>query len=103
MHRNAAQIAGFTKSLWIGIYTQSGQGRPISECSIQCSNTQKLWVLNKQRQAFVQVVQQGQNRVPQTWLPITGLGGDDNRSSDLHQLSGISKKHFYQGRMGPSE
>jgi len=51
--------------------------------------SQQIWVLNEQWQAFVQVVQLGQNRVPHTWLLNTGPTGNDNRVSNLHQLSGV--------------
>jgi len=45
MHRNAAQIAGFTKSLGSCNHTQSGRDRPKSYCSKQCSyNSEVLGV-----------------------------------------------------------
>jgi len=50
--------------------------------------TQKFWALKEQWQACAQVVQLGQNRVPQIWLLNTGPGGYDNRVTDLHQHSG---------------
>jgi hypothetical protein len=53
--------------------------------------TQKLWVLNKQWQAFVQVVWLGQNRVPHTWLRYPGPSGYDNCASDFHQQSGVAQ------------
>jgi hypothetical protein len=53
--------------------------------------TQKLWVLNKQWQAFVQVVWLGQNRVPHTWLRYPGPSGYDNCPSDFHQQSGVAQ------------
>jgi hypothetical protein len=52
--------------------------------------TQKFCVLNKQRQAFAQVAQLGQNPVAYTWLLNTCPGGYDNRASDCHQLSGVA-------------
>jgi len=59
--------------------------------------TQKFWVLNVQRQAFVQVVWLGQNRVPHTWLLNTGPNGYDNRASDLYQLSGVAQMRVLHG------
>jgi len=61
--------------------------------------TQKLWVLNQQRQAFSQVVRLGHNRVPHTWLLNTGRGGYDNRTRDLHQLSGVAHMRVLHGSM----
>jgi len=61
--------------------------------------TQKFWVLNEQRQAFALVVRLGQNRVPHRWLLNTGLGGYDNRVSDLHQLSGVAQMRVLHGLM----
>jgi len=37
--------------------------------------TQKFWALNEKRQAFARGVRLGRNRVPHTWLVITGPGG----------------------------
>jgi SNF2 family DNA or RNA helicase len=37
--------------------------------------TLEFWVLNKQQQAFAQVVWLGQYRAPHTWLLNTGRGG----------------------------
>jgi hypothetical protein len=51
----------------------------------------KFWVLDEQRQAFTQVVQLGQKRVPHTWLLNTGHSGYDTRASDLHQLPGLAQ------------
>jgi len=51
--------------------------------------TRKIWVLNEQRQAFAQVVQLGQNRVPHTWLLNTEPSGYDYRAIDLHLLSAV--------------
>jgi len=61
--------------------------------------TQKFWVLNEQRQAFARVVRLGQNRVPHTWLLISGPNGYDNRASDLHQLSGVAQMRVLHGLM----
>jgi hypothetical protein len=61
--------------------------------------TQKFWVLNEQRQAFAQVVQLGQNRVPHTWLLNTGPNGYDNRASDLLQLSEVAQMRVLHGLM----
>jgi hypothetical protein len=61
--------------------------------------TQEFWVLNEQRQAFAQVVQVGQDRVPPTWLLNTGSGGYDNRVSDLHQHSGVAQMKVLHGMM----
>jgi hypothetical protein len=61
--------------------------------------TQKVWVLNEQQPAFVQVVRLGQNRVPHTLLLNTGPGGYDNRASDLHQLSGLAQMRVLHGLM----
>jgi len=61
--------------------------------------TQKFWVLNEQWQAFARVVWLGQNRVPHTWLLNTGPGGYDNRTSDLHQLSGVAQIRVPHGLM----
>ena len=61
--------------------------------------TQNFWVLNEQYQAFARVVQQGQNRVPHTWLLNTGPSGYDNRASDLHQLSGVAIMRVLHGLM----
>jgi len=63
--------------------------------------TQKLWVLNEQRQAFARVVRLGQNRVPHTWLLNTGPCGYDNRASDLHQLSRVAQMRVLHGLMSP--
>jgi len=59
--------------------------------------TQKVWVLNEQQQAFVRVVQLGQNRVPRTWLLNTDPGGYDNRASDLHKPSGVAQMRVLHG------
>ena len=56
-----------------------------------------FWELNEQRQAFERVVRLGQNRVPHTWLLITGPGGYDNRASDLHQLCGVAQMRVLHG------
>ena len=61
--------------------------------------TQKRCVLNKQWQAFAQVVRLGQNRVPHTWLLNTGCGGYVNHASDLHQLSGVAQMKVLHGLM----
>jgi len=61
--------------------------------------TQKLWVLNEQRQAVARVVRLEQNRVPQTWLLNTGPGGYDNRARDLQQQSGIAPMRVLDGLM----
>jgi len=61
--------------------------------------TQKFWVLNEQRQAFARVARLGQNRVPHTWLLNTGPGGYHNRTSDLHQLSGVAQMRVLHGLM----
>jgi len=61
--------------------------------------TQKFWVLNEQRQAFAQVVQLGQKRVPHSWLLNTGPGGYDNRTSDLHQRSAVAHMSVLHGLM----
>jgi len=61
--------------------------------------TQKFWVLEEQRQAFVCVIRLGQNRVPHTWLLNTGPSGYDNRVSDLHQLSGVGQIKVLHGLM----
>jgi hypothetical protein len=61
--------------------------------------TQKLWVLNKQRQAFAQVVRLGQTRSRHTWLLNTGPGGYDNCPSDLHQPSRVAQISVLQGSM----
>jgi len=61
--------------------------------------TQMFWVLNEQRQAFARVVWLGQNRVPHRWLLNTGPGGYDNRTSDLHQLSGVAQIRVLHGFM----
>ena len=61
--------------------------------------TQKLWVLNEQRQAFARVVRLGQNRVPHTWLLNTGPGGYDNRASNFRQLSGVAQMRVLHGLM----
>jgi hypothetical protein len=61
--------------------------------------TQTFWVLNEQRQAFARVVRLGQNRLPQTWLLHTGPKGYDNRSSGLHQLSGVAQMRVLHGLM----
>jgi len=61
--------------------------------------TQKFCVLNEQGQAFAQVVQLGQNRVLHTWLLNTVPGDYDNRTSDLHQLSGVAQMRVLHGLM----
>jgi len=61
--------------------------------------TQKVWVLNEQRQAFERVVWLGQNGVPHPWLPNTGPGGYNNRASDLHQHSGVAQMRVVHGLM----
>ena len=61
--------------------------------------TQKFWVLNEQQQAFPRVVQLGQNRVPHTWILITGPGGYDNCGSGLHQHSGVAQMKVLRGLM----
>jgi hypothetical protein len=61
--------------------------------------TQKLWVLNGQRQAFAQVVRLGQNSILHTWLLNTGPNGYYNRASDLHQISGVAQLRFLHGLM----
>jgi len=61
--------------------------------------TQKFWVLNEQQQAFARVARLGQNRVPHTWLLNTGPGGYHNRTSDLHQLSGVAQMRVLHGLM----
>jgi len=45
MYRNATWIPGFTKSLIILKYTQSGQDRPKSYSSIQCSKSLEVQVI----------------------------------------------------------
>ena len=59
--------------------------------------TQKIWVLNEQRQAFAQVVRLGQKRDPHTWLFNTGRNGYENRASDLHQLPGVAQMRVLHG------
>jgi hypothetical protein len=59
--------------------------------------TQKFCVLNEQLQVFARVVRLGQNRVPHTWLLSTGPSGHDNRTSDLHQLSGVAEMKVLHG------
>jgi len=59
--------------------------------------TQKIWVLNEQRQAFAWVVRLGQNKVPHICLLSTGPGGYDNRASDLNQLSQVAQMKVLQG------
>jgi len=61
--------------------------------------TQKFCVLNKQEQAFAQVVQLGQNRVPHTCLLYTEPNGYDTRASDLHQLSGVAQMRVLHSLM----
>ena len=61
--------------------------------------TQKFWVWNKQREVFALVVRLGHNRVPHNWLLSTGPGGYDNRSSDIHQLSGVAQINVLHGLM----
>jgi hypothetical protein len=61
--------------------------------------TQKFWVLNEQPQAFAWVVRLGQDRVLHMWLLNTGPSGYDNRSSDLHQLSGVARIQALHGLM----
>jgi hypothetical protein len=61
--------------------------------------TLNFWVLNKQHQAFAQVVRLGQNRVPQTWQLNTGPSGYDNRASDLHRISGLANMGVLHGLM----
>ena len=61
--------------------------------------TQMFWVLNKQQQAFAWVVWLGQNRVPHSWLLITGPGGYDKRGSDLNQQSGVARMNVLHGLM----
>jgi len=60
---------------------------------------QKFWVLNEQHQAYAQVVQLGQNRVPHTWVLNTGPSGYVDRASDLHQLSGVAQMQVLHGLM----
>jgi len=50
----------------------------------QVVRTQKFWVLNEQQQAFAQVLQLWQNRLPHTWLQITEPVGYDYHMSDFH-------------------
>src|SRR5882757_700956 len=59
--------------------------------------TQMCWLLNEQWQAFAQVVQLGQNRIPHTWPLNSGPNGYDNRSSDLHKLSGVAQMRVLHG------
>jgi hypothetical protein len=61
--------------------------------------SQKFWVLNEQRQAIAEVVRLWQNRVPHTWLLDTRPSVYDNRSNDLHQLSGVAKMSVLHGLM----
>jgi len=61
--------------------------------------TQKIWILNEQRQAFAWVVRLGQNRVPHIWLLNTAPSGYDDRASDLHQLSGVARMKVLHGLM----
>jgi len=61
--------------------------------------TQKFWVLNEQLQAFAQVFQLGQNRVPHSRLLKTGPNGYDHSASDLHQLSGVAQMRVLHGLM----
>jgi len=61
--------------------------------------TQKLWVMNEQRQAYARVVRLEQNRVPHTWLSNTGPSGYANRATDLHQLSGVAQMNVLPGLM----
>jgi hypothetical protein len=61
--------------------------------------TQKFWILNEQRQSFAHVVWLGQNRVPQACLLNPDPGGYDNRTSDLHQHSGVVQMPVQHGLM----
>ena len=64
--------------------------------------TEKVWVINNQRQAFARVIRLGQNRVPHTWLLNTGPGGYDNYVSDLHHLSGVAQMKVLYSLMSRS-
>jgi len=61
--------------------------------------TQKFRLWNEQGQAFVRVVQLGQNSVPHTWLLNTGPNGVDNYVSYLHQLSEVAQRRVLHGLM----
>jgi len=61
--------------------------------------TQNFWVFIEQCQAFAQVVQLGQHRVPHTWLLNTGPGGYDHCVSDLHHHSGVAQMRVLYNMM----
>lgn len=53
--------------------------------------TEAFRVLNKQKEAFTQVVQLEGNGVPDVWQLITRPSGNDERAYDLHQLCGVEQ------------
>jgi hypothetical protein len=61
--------------------------------------TEKFWVLNELQQAFAQVIQLAQNRVPHTWLLYMGTSGFNYGLSDDHQHSGVAEMRVLHGRM----
>jgi len=77
-------------SVFVTILKVGGTGQNFTEAN-HAVITQKFWVLNEQWQAFAPVVRLEQNRVPHTRLLNTGPAGDDNRASNLHQLSGVAQ------------
>lgn len=54
-------------------------------------------VLTEQCQAFAQVVNQGQHRVPHTWLPNKGPSVYNTHASDLDHYNRVAPRSVLQG------